>query len=666
MTLANLKKSITGFTYDEGFAGTSDSGTTKPSSGAVTTTAILADGTRVINLYYSRDTHTVTLTKGTGIASVTGAGTYEYGASVTLGATMSTGYDWSKWTETSGGAEVSTTNAYQFTMGTTNVAYTANTTAHSYSISYNLNDTSGSTRAVHTSPKTSYDVTTATFTLVNPSRVGYTFAGWTGSNGNTPQATVSVAKGTTGNLSYKANWTANSYTYNITYVSSSGKELGSDTVTKNFDTTNTINAPAKAGYTTPASQSVVWDSTTAKGILFEYPLITYDISYTLNGGTNAQGNPDSYTVESSKITLGDATKLGYTFDGWTNTEIVTPTKAVVIPTGSTGNKSFTANFTANEYTYTFNYRSRSGKALGSGTITKPFGTRMIVNPPEKTGYTTPESITVDWDSVIDKNITFTYDLISYDITYHYQGGAEDPEHTNPTSYNIESAAIVFNEPICDGKTFDGWFDAEEGGSQVTGIPAGSTGDVEVYATWHDNNYVITLDPVGGTGLVDTEIEVPQGDTADLPFNVTKDGYTFVGWSDGNTTLVPQDGHCYYTPTGNITLTAVWQRVGDLTLTESFTGRNNAWGTPSFIYEVTGTADVSGEAFHQIVKLEVGASNTVSYTFEDLPNGSYQIRRITNCRYKPNEFNKSVTFTGESMTVSYSSSAHVLSLFSDMK
>ena len=546
-----------------------------------------------------------------------------------------------------------------------NLAFASSATLNTYTIGYDLNDTSGSTRAVHTSPKTSYDVTTATFTLVNPTRVGYTFAGWTGSNGNTPQVTVSVAKGTTGNLSYKANWTANSYTYNISYVSSSGKDLGSATVTKEFDTTNTITAPAKAGYTTPASLSVVWDSTTAKGILFEYPLITYDISYTLNGGTNAQGNPDSYTVESSNITLGDATKLSHTFDGWTNTEIVTPTKAVVIPTGSTGNKSFTANFTANEYTYTFNYRSESGKALGSGTITKPFGTRMIVNPPAKTGYTTPDSITVDWDSVIDKNITFTYDLISYDITYHYQGGAEDPEHTNPTSYNIESAAIVFNDPICDGKTFDGWFDAEEGGSQVTGIPAGSTGDVEVYATWHDNNYVITLDPVGGTGLVDTEIEVPQGDTADLPFNVTKVGYAFVGWSDGNTTLVPQDGHCYYTPTGNITLTAVWQRVGDLTLTESFTGRNNAWGTPSFIYEVTGTADVSGEAFHQIVKLEVGASNTVSYTFEDLPNGSYQIRRITNCRYKPNEFNKSVTFTGESMTVSYSSSAHVLSLFSDM-
>ena len=70
----------------------------------------------------------VTLTKGTGIASVTGAGNYISGATVTLGATASTGYTWSKWTQTSDGAQVSTTNAYSAMISTTtgNWAYTAN------------------------------------------------------------------------------------------------------------------------------------------------------------------------------------------------------------------------------------------------------------------------------------------------------------------------------------------------------------------------------------------------------------------------------------------------------------------------------------------------------------------------------------------------------------
>ena len=50
LTLANLKKTITGYTYVNGFANAGD--TTKPTSGAVSSTTILADGSRVINLYY--------------------------------------------------------------------------------------------------------------------------------------------------------------------------------------------------------------------------------------------------------------------------------------------------------------------------------------------------------------------------------------------------------------------------------------------------------------------------------------------------------------------------------------------------------------------------------------------------------------------------------------
>ena len=127
ITLANLKKTITGFTYDAGFAGISTHGTTKPSSGAVTTTTVLPDGSRVVDLYYNRNTYTLTLTKGTGIDSVTGAGTKEYGASVTIDATLTTNYTWSNWTNNnSNNAEVSRTKNYPFTMPANNLSYRAN------------------------------------------------------------------------------------------------------------------------------------------------------------------------------------------------------------------------------------------------------------------------------------------------------------------------------------------------------------------------------------------------------------------------------------------------------------------------------------------------------------------------------------------------------------
>ena len=51
-----------------------------------------------------------------------------------------------------------------------------------------------------------YSYDTPTFTLVNPERAGYTFVGWTGSNGDVPEMTVTIPQGTEGELSYTAHW----------------------------------------------------------------------------------------------------------------------------------------------------------------------------------------------------------------------------------------------------------------------------------------------------------------------------------------------------------------------------------------------------------------------------------------------------------------------------
>lgn len=65
--------------------------------------------------------------------------------------------------------------------GTTgNKSYTANWTPINYTITYNLDGGTANN-------KTSYNIETATFTLSNPTKNGYVFVGWTGSNGTTPQ-----------------------------------------------------------------------------------------------------------------------------------------------------------------------------------------------------------------------------------------------------------------------------------------------------------------------------------------------------------------------------------------------------------------------------------------------------------------------------------------------
>ena len=124
----------------------------------------------------------VSLTKGTGISEVTGAGSYAPGATVSIDATMSDGYKWSKWTQTTGGADVSTTKAYSFEMGTQNIAYTANAEPISYSVAFDKN--SESATGEMTDQSFTYDaaqaLTTNAFTWES-----HSFTGWnTASDGS--------------------------------------------------------------------------------------------------------------------------------------------------------------------------------------------------------------------------------------------------------------------------------------------------------------------------------------------------------------------------------------------------------------------------------------------------------------------------------------------------
>ncbi len=73
---------------------------------------------------------------------------------------------------------------------------------HTFTITYDL---AGGT--VSASNPKSYTWETAAFTLNNPVRPGYIFAGWTGSNGNTPQTSVTITNHSHEHMTYTANWT---------------------------------------------------------------------------------------------------------------------------------------------------------------------------------------------------------------------------------------------------------------------------------------------------------------------------------------------------------------------------------------------------------------------------------------------------------------------------
>lgn len=81
----------------------------------------------------------------------------------------------------------------------------------SYTLTYDL---AGGT--VLTENPATYNIESDAITLVNPTREGYTFAGWTGTGLNEATESVTISKGSTGNKSYTATWQINRYTVTIT------------------------------------------------------------------------------------------------------------------------------------------------------------------------------------------------------------------------------------------------------------------------------------------------------------------------------------------------------------------------------------------------------------------------------------------------------------------
>ena len=105
-----------------------------------------------------------------------------------------TGYDFDGWKNG--------ITAYDFTAAvTSDLTLTAAWTAIEYCITYNGID--GST--FETANPTKYTIEDA-ITLNNPSKTGYSFTGWTGSNGDTPQTSVTIAIGSHENKTYTANF----------------------------------------------------------------------------------------------------------------------------------------------------------------------------------------------------------------------------------------------------------------------------------------------------------------------------------------------------------------------------------------------------------------------------------------------------------------------------
>ena len=115
----------------------------------------------------------------------------------------------------------------------------------------------------------------------------------------------------------------------------------------------------------------------------------YTITYDLAGGT-AEGNPDTYTIETRTFTLKNPTKSGYTFTGWSGTGLDGENNmTVTIPTGSTGNRTYMAHWRYNGSGHSYSYYTIKATAGAGGSIS-PSGNVSVREGRDQTFTITPD------------------------------------------------------------------------------------------------------------------------------------------------------------------------------------------------------------------------------------------------------------------------------------
>ena len=409
-----------------------------------------------------------------------------------------------------------------------------------------------------------YTVESEAFLLPTPVRTGYIFLGWTGEGITEPQKTMEIPQGSTGDRTYTANWQVIEYT--VTLDASGGDPL--DPITYTVETPVILPTPTSTGYTflgwtgegetTPQPTVVLPKGTTGDKMYFaNWEVNIYAITLDTSGGNALEAI--SYAVTSSPITLPTPVRTGYTFLGWTGEGITTPQPEVIIPTGSTGNRTYTANWEATVYTIML-------KNLPNGNETIPYTVEQEVKLPypEKGGYffegwsgtgmTGQEYyVTIPEGTTGNREYTAHWKPTTYEIAFLMNGG----EPLASISYTVESPDFDLPIPVRNGYKFVGWTsDGITVPQEIVTIHQGSMGFRMYTANWKVIEYTITLDTNGGSGqekvvytITDEEFELPTP---------TRNGYEFVGWTGERITTPQTSVKIPKGSTGNRTYTANWQ------------------------------------------------------------------------------------------------------------
>ena len=369
-----------------------------------------------------------------------------------------------------------------------------------------------------------------------PTRTGYQFLRWLDDNNDevTSDSIVTITK----NQTLKASWKKMAHT--LTFDAGKGSVSPSSKIVAYDDEYGELPTPVCKGYAfvewnykedgtgDALNASDVVDTTEDETVYAIYKPITYTIQLDPDGG-EVSTNVITYTIEDN-VTLPDAGKRGYTFEGWGDKKITN------IPKGTTGNLKFTAQYTMKVYTLTYNYGKGKLEDDKSNPDTYTVETEdFTINNPVLKGYSFTGWKVDGADAAVtfiipkgttgNKVLDATYRANKYKIYFDANGGSVEPKEIEAT---YDKAIGELPIPVRAGYSFNGWFLNTEEYTKSTVMK--QTSDITLTAKWTANEHVVTFDAGKGGSVNPKTITVTYGaEYGKLP-NATKIGYTFIGWN----------------------------------------------------------------------------------------------------------------------------------------
>ena len=391
---------------------------------------------------------------------------------------------------------------YDVTFSTTLGNYTKSITVHVYtsgSITYNLNGGTASGNP------TGYNIETAPVRLNAPTRFGYTFTGWTGSNGTSPSTDVYVPNVITSGLS--------SYTKSNPYTADGRDHVFGNAFTVVPGVTYRVYVTAKrtAGslnmnggiwYSAGQTSGNAWDGVGGSFTYLKDAGDGWGVYYkdvTVPAGKQKgqfyvqleQYSPygavwqladcfvtapftsyplglDGYTVSNPYTCDGRDHVIGNVFDvtpGKTYRVVVTAKRtagSLDMQGGIWYNAGQTSGNAWDGVGGAFTYLGDAGNGWGTyyKDVTVPTGKQkgqfyiqMEQYSPYGTVWQIANMAVVDRAQKTALSYTANWSPVNYTISYTLNGGSASG---NPTGYNIETSPVKLNNPTRTGYIFNGW------------------------------------------------------------------------------------------------------------------------------------------------------------------------------------------------------------------